>query len=197
MPAERVSSAVSVLPNPSPQPPDLGNQLLACHRLEILVHNTFSLNRAVSGWRCLFLAELARLPARFRAYQPARVNLTQSWRQFLESVRWLWTPPMLQRYSHIRRQAKKDAIAAFDAERQKNQPSGGTKMGTASGGIESTYPQVIEKNWLPPRDSNPDMLIQSYIGNSENKGNRGFSSAESGKVRQNPHPRRTKKRGNL
>jgi len=96
MPAERVSSAVSVLPNPSPQPPDLGNQLLACHRLEILVHNTFSLNRAVSGWRCLFLAELARLPARFRAYQPARVNLTQNWRQFLESVRWLWTPPTIQ-----------------------------------------------------------------------------------------------------
>ena len=96
MPAERVSSAVSVLPNPSPQPPDLGNQLLACHRLEILVHNTFSLNRAVSGWRCLFLAELARLPARFRAYQPVRVNLTQSWRQFLESVRWLWTPPTIQ-----------------------------------------------------------------------------------------------------
>jgi hypothetical protein len=36
------------------------------------------------------------------------------------------------------------------------------------------------------------MLIQSSFARTENKENRGFSSAESGKVRQNPHPRRTK-----
>jgi len=53
---------------------------------------------------------------------------------------------------------------------------------------------VIEKIWLPPRDSNPDMLIQSYFANSENKQDPGFCSAESGKVQQNPHPRRTKKK---
>ena len=52
------------------------------------------------------------------------------------------------------------------------------------------------KDWLPPRDSNPDMLIQSYFANSENKQNPDLGSAESGKVRQNPHPRRTKKSRN-
>ena len=28
---------------------------------------------------------------------------------------------------------------------------------------EAESVQVIEKNWLPPRDSNPDMLIQSQL----------------------------------
>jgi hypothetical protein len=50
------------------------------------------------------------------------------------------------------------------------------------------------EDWLPPRDSNPDMLIQSSFANSENKENPVFPSAKSGKVRQNPHPTRTKKR---
>jgi hypothetical protein len=27
----------------------------------------------------------------------------------------------------------------------------------------SDYPQPPEKFWLPPRDSNPDMLIQSQL----------------------------------
>jgi hypothetical protein len=38
------------------------------------------------------------------------------------------------------------------------------------------------------------MLIQSYFANSENKENPAFPSAKSGKVRQNQHPTRTKKR---
>jgi hypothetical protein len=38
------------------------------------------------------------------------------------------------------------------------------------------------------------MLIQSYFADSENKKDPGFGSAESGKLRQDPHPRRTKKR---
>jgi hypothetical protein len=51
---------------------------------------------------------------------------------------------------------------------------------------------VLETIWLPPRDSNPDMLIQSLLSPIENKENDVISSAESGKVRQNPHPTRTK-----
>jgi hypothetical protein len=39
--------------------------------------------------------------------------------------------------------------------------------------------------WLPPRDSNPDMLIQSQISPSENKGNKELHSAKSDKSRQN------------
>jgi hypothetical protein len=50
---------------------------------------------------------------------------------------------------------------------------------------------VIEKIWLPPRDSNPDMLIQSSCIDSENKEIKGLSSADSGKDLQNPHHRRT------
>jgi hypothetical protein len=40
--------------------------------------------------------------------------------------------------------------------------------------------------WLPPRDSNPDMLIQSPITDSENEPNAVTPSADSGKVLQNP-----------
>jgi hypothetical protein len=52
--------------------------------------------------------------------------------------------------------------------------------------------EVPEKNWLPPRDSNPDMLIQSPFPDSENKENPRLRSANSGKVLQNPQPRRNK-----
>jgi hypothetical protein len=40
MPAKRVPGAVPVSPNPRAQPPHLGNQLLAHHRVEIFVHDT-------------------------------------------------------------------------------------------------------------------------------------------------------------
>src|SRR2546425_7048578 len=40
MPAERVSGAVPVGPDARAQPPRLGNQLLAHHRVEIFVHDT-------------------------------------------------------------------------------------------------------------------------------------------------------------
>ena len=69
---------------------------------------------------------------------------------------------MLQRYSHIRVRAKQEAIAALELERLNNL-AGGTKVGT----VEETKPedeaQVAESTWLPPRDSNPDMLIQSQL----------------------------------
>src|SRR2546430_6720844 len=40
MPAERMSGAVSASPDPRAQSPRLGNQLLARHRFEVLVHDT-------------------------------------------------------------------------------------------------------------------------------------------------------------
>jgi hypothetical protein len=43
-----------------------------------------------------------------------------------------------------------------------------------------------------PRDSNPDMLIQSSLATAESEENPIFHSAKSGKVRKNPHHRRTK-----
>jgi integrase len=70
---------------------------------------------------------------------------------------------MLQRYSHIRRQAKEDAILALDAHRLKNQPAGGTEVGTIASAAREKESQVAEGIWLPPRDSNPDMLIQSQL----------------------------------
>jgi hypothetical protein len=39
MPAERVSGAIAVRSDPRTQPPRLGNQLLARHGFEILVHS--------------------------------------------------------------------------------------------------------------------------------------------------------------
>jgi hypothetical protein len=52
--------------------------------------------------------------------------------------------------------------------------------------------EVVENNWLPSKDSNPDMLIQSLLSPIENKESDVIASAESGKMRQNPHPTRTK-----
>jgi hypothetical protein len=45
-------------------------------------------------------------------------------------------------------------------------------------------------DWLPPRDSNPDMLIQSPIMGSENKSLPQNSSADSSKVLQFTQPGR-------
>jgi integrase len=68
---------------------------------------------------------------------------------------------MLQRYSHIRVQAKREAILALERSQAANSGAGGTKMGTNSGEQQEPKSEVTEKKWLPPRDSNPDMLIQS------------------------------------
>jgi hypothetical protein len=62
----------------------------------------------------------------------------------------------------------------------------GTKLGTNSGGFTDANREVAENTWLPPRDSNPDMLIQSPAAHDEEKEDKGLSSAESSKVRQNP-----------
>jgi hypothetical protein len=40
--------------------------------------------------------------------------------------------------------------------------------------------------WLPPRDSNPDMLIQSSPARYEGEEDKALTSAESSKVLQNP-----------
>ena len=49
------------------------------------------------------------------------------------------------------------------------------------------------KDLAAPRDSNPDMLIQSRIPATENKADQQTTSEESGKVRQNPQPTRNRK----
>jgi hypothetical protein len=46
--------------------------------------------------------------------------------------------------------------------------------------------------WLPPRDSNPDMLIQSQISPSENKEHKDLHSAKRDQPRQNKHTGRTR-----
>jgi integrase len=69
---------------------------------------------------------------------------------------------MLQRYSHIRVRAKREAIAALEFDRLQN-PAGGTEVGTGDERNEQAQTEVAEKIWLPPRDSNPDMLIQSQL----------------------------------
>ena len=70
---------------------------------------------------------------------------------------------MLQRYSHIRVKAKREAITALERDRSQNSAGGGTKMGTVSTQPEGTESQVAERNWLPPRDSNPDNLLQRQV----------------------------------
>jgi hypothetical protein len=53
--------------------------------------------------------------------------------------------------------------------------------------------EAKEVIWLPPRDSNPDMLIQSQISPSENKENKDLQSAKRDQTRQNTHTGRTRK----
>jgi hypothetical protein len=47
--------------------------------------------------------------------------------------------------------------------------------------------------WLPPRDSNPDMLIQSQISPTENKENKDLHSAKRDQTRQNTQTGRKRK----
>ena len=70
---------------------------------------------------------------------------------------------MLERYSHIRARKKRDAIRALEQDRLENSARGGTKLGTVSEQSAEETRQVTESTWLPPRDSNPDMLIQSQL----------------------------------
>jgi hypothetical protein len=50
----------------------------------------------------------------------------------------------------------------LDTETSLHQSAPGTHQ--AREALEQQSPQVLEKIWLPPRDSNPDMLIQSPQG---------------------------------
>jgi hypothetical protein len=52
---------------------------------------------------------------------------------------------------------------------------------------------VLDFIWLPPRDSNPDMLIQSQISPSENKEDKNLHSAKRDQTRQSTHTGRTRK----
>jgi hypothetical protein len=49
--------------------------------------------------------------------------------------------------------------------------------------------------WLPPRDSNPDMLIQSPEAPVAGKENKALPSAHSDKVQKNPQPPRNRIKG--
>jgi hypothetical protein len=46
--------------------------------------------------------------------------------------------------------------------------------------------------WLPPRDSNPDMLIQSQKQRSKNKQFSSNDAVKRDQVRSNPHTGRTR-----
>jgi hypothetical protein len=53
--------------------------------------------------------------------------------------------------------------------------------------------EAEEVIWLPPRDSNPDMLIQSQISPIENKENKDLHSAKRDQTRQNTQTGRKRK----
>jgi hypothetical protein len=57
---------------------------------------------------------------------------------------------MLERYSHIRREAKLEAITALERGRLENLPEGGTKMGTISKQRERENSQDTERFGCPP-----------------------------------------------
>ena len=61
-------------------------------------------------------------------------------------------------YGHLVPSANIACVDRLDAETSLHQSAPGTHQATE--GLEQQLPQVIENKWLPPRDSNPDMLIQ-------------------------------------
>jgi hypothetical protein len=66
------------------------------------------------------------------------------------------------------------------------------QFATTRTGANGENVEVTKTIWLPPRDSNPDMLIQSPKTDADNKANQAVRLADSGKVRQNPQPPRNK-----
>ena len=64
-------------------------------------------------------------------------------------------------YGHLVPSANIACVDRLDTETSLHQSAPGTHQ--TREGLKQQLPQVIENNWLPPRDSNPDMLIQSQL----------------------------------
>jgi integrase len=128
-----------------------------------------ALNQPVQSWQHAWVTALKSAGLKYRWHDLRHTFVTRLAEnpdvseQTIRALAGHVSQEMLQRYSHIRRQAKEDAIAALDMQRRKSDPAGGTKVGTVEQRKEESTPQVTEKIWLPPRDSNPDMLIQSQL----------------------------------
>jgi hypothetical protein len=66
------------------------------------------------------------------------------------------------------------------------QQQNATHVQPTTGMAKQEDAQLVKKKWLPPRDSNPDMLIQSPTKPSTGQSVTDATSANSGKVLQNP-----------
>src|ERR1700751_634142 len=64
-------------------------------------------------------------------------------------------------YGHLIPGANIAWVDRLDARTTPQQNATQAQKGGSGSTMESA--EVIEKNWLPPRDSNPDMLIQSQL----------------------------------
>ena len=113
----------------------------------------------------------------------------------------MWTNPsvskkMLERYSHIRTQAKKAAIATLDQFGSKAQndsilgeighKNGHSQCAEASG----DSPNSLETNGGPTRTRTWDQRIMSPSAQEGNTEDKALNSASSEQIRQSPQPRR-------
>ena len=125
-----------------------------------------ALNRPIESWHRAWRSALKNAGLEYRWHDLRHTFVTrlaenpEISEQTIRALAGHVSQQMLQRYSHIRRQAKQDAIIALEVQRQKSTQAGGTKMGTYAAENGAPATQTTEKIWLPPRDSNPDMLIQ-------------------------------------
>jgi integrase len=135
----------------------------------LTVLSSVVLDRQVQSWQTAWRSALEKAAVKYRWHDLRHTFVTrlaenpEVSEQTIRALAGHVSQQMLQRYSHIRRQAKEDAIAALEVQRQENQPAGGTKMGTPADKQRELKSEVVERIWLPPRDSNPDMLIQSQL----------------------------------
>jgi integrase len=126
------------------------------------------LGRQVRSWQRAWRTVLKRAGLKYRWHDLRHTFVTrlaenpEISEQTIRALAGHVSQQMLQRYSHIRVRAKQEAIAALELARLNN-PTGGTKVGTGEERNHEAQPQVAERIWLPPRDSNPDMLIQSQL----------------------------------
>ncbi|PYX70328.1 MAG: hypothetical protein DMG72_19030 [Acidobacteria bacterium] len=115
-----------------------------------------ALDRQVQSWQRAWRSALKSAGLKYRWHDLRHTFVTrlaenpEVSEQTIRALAGHVSQQMLQRYSHIRRQAKQDAIAALEAQRQKSAVGGGTEVGTNASDRNAQSTQITERLGCPP-----------------------------------------------